>query len=153
MPTVGPDVHAGPELDPGSPPATVKTPSRAAPREGPTVMSDQTVMSDKPSVLFVCVHNAGRSQMAAAYLHHRRVEDACPKEVLPRARHASDPHRLLRQDERVFGASQHLEEPHALQKRRKAPLLADLVEPLLALAGIDLLSKRLGVIPADVAHQ
>ena len=25
-------------------------------------------MSSKPSVLFVCVHNAGRSQMAAAYL-------------------------------------------------------------------------------------
>lgn len=25
-------------------------------------------MSQKPSVLFVCVHNAGRSQMAAAYL-------------------------------------------------------------------------------------
>ena len=27
-------------------------------------------MSDKPSVLFVCVHNAGRSQMAAGYLTH-----------------------------------------------------------------------------------
>ena len=27
-------------------------------------------MSDKPSVLFVCVHNAGRSQMAAAYVTH-----------------------------------------------------------------------------------
>ncbi|GAA1169564.1 arsenate reductase ArsC [Ornithinimicrobium humiphilum] len=27
-------------------------------------------MSDKPTVLFVCVHNAGRSQMAAAYLKH-----------------------------------------------------------------------------------
>ncbi|MFN8146107.1 MAG: arsenate reductase ArsC [Candidatus Nanopelagicales bacterium] len=27
-------------------------------------------MSDKTSVLFVCVHNAGRSQMAAAYLSH-----------------------------------------------------------------------------------
>ena len=27
-------------------------------------------MSDPPSVLFVCVHNAGRSQMAAAYLTH-----------------------------------------------------------------------------------
>ncbi len=27
-------------------------------------------MSKKPSVLFVCVHNAGRSQMAAAYLTH-----------------------------------------------------------------------------------
>ena len=27
-------------------------------------------MSDKPSVLFVCVHNAGRSQMAAALLAH-----------------------------------------------------------------------------------
>jgi arsenate reductase len=27
-------------------------------------------VNDKPSVLFVCVHNAGRSQMAAAYLTH-----------------------------------------------------------------------------------
>ena len=27
-------------------------------------------MTDKPSVLFVCVHNAGRSQMAAGYLSH-----------------------------------------------------------------------------------
>jgi len=27
-------------------------------------------VSQKPSVLFVCVHNAGRSQMAAAYLSH-----------------------------------------------------------------------------------
>jgi arsenate reductase len=27
-------------------------------------------MSDKPSVLFVGIHNAGRSQMAAAYLTH-----------------------------------------------------------------------------------
>lgn len=28
------------------------------------------MMADKPSVLFVCVHNAGRSQMAAALLMH-----------------------------------------------------------------------------------
>jgi arsenate reductase (thioredoxin) len=27
-------------------------------------------VSDRPTVLFVCVHNAGRSQMAAAYLQH-----------------------------------------------------------------------------------
>ncbi len=27
-------------------------------------------MSDRPSVLFVCVHNAGRSQMAAGFLAH-----------------------------------------------------------------------------------
>ncbi|MFI6237869.1 arsenate reductase ArsC [Micromonospora sp. NPDC050784] len=27
-------------------------------------------MSDKPSVLFICVHNAGRSQMAAGWLRH-----------------------------------------------------------------------------------
>ncbi|WP_030543643.1 arsenate reductase ArsC [Streptomyces albus] len=27
-------------------------------------------MTEKPSVLFVCVHNAGRSQMAAAWLTH-----------------------------------------------------------------------------------
>ena len=34
-------------------------------------------MSDKPSVLFVCVHNAGRSQMAAGFLtalSHGQVE-------------------------------------------------------------------------------
>jgi protein-tyrosine-phosphatase len=30
---------------------------------------DETV-TDKPSVLFVCVHNAGRSQMAAGFLTH-----------------------------------------------------------------------------------
>ena len=28
------------------------------------------MIETKPSVLFVCVHNAGRSQMAAAYLMH-----------------------------------------------------------------------------------
>lgn len=33
-------------------------------------MTDQPSGSHKPSVLFVCVHNAGRSQMAAAYLTH-----------------------------------------------------------------------------------
>lgn len=27
-------------------------------------------MAERPSVLFVCVHNAGRSQMAAGYLAH-----------------------------------------------------------------------------------
>jgi arsenate reductase len=27
-------------------------------------------MSEKPSVLFVCIHNAGRSQMAAGWLRH-----------------------------------------------------------------------------------
>jgi protein-tyrosine-phosphatase len=27
-------------------------------------------LSEKPTVLFVCVHNAGRSQMAAGYLQH-----------------------------------------------------------------------------------
>ena len=27
-------------------------------------------MTDQPTVLFVCVHNAGRSQMAAGYLQH-----------------------------------------------------------------------------------
>ena len=28
------------------------------------------MLNERPSVLFVCVHNAGRSQMAAAYLQH-----------------------------------------------------------------------------------
>ena len=31
-------------------------------------------MSDKPTVLFVCVHNAGRSQMAAALLDHHAAD-------------------------------------------------------------------------------
>ena len=31
-------------------------------------MSTETESAKKPSVLFVCVHNAGRSQMAAAFL-------------------------------------------------------------------------------------
>ena len=37
--------------------------------------------ADKPSVLYVCIHNAGRSQMAAAYTRHLsggRVEVARP---------------------------------------------------------------------------
>ena len=29
-----------------------------------------SAVGDRPTVLFVCVHNAGRSQMAAAYLRH-----------------------------------------------------------------------------------
>lgn len=31
-------------------------------------MEESLTMSDTPTVLFVCVHNAGRSQMAAGYL-------------------------------------------------------------------------------------
>ncbi len=43
------------------------TPSLAHPTDPKdTHMTDKT----KPSVLFVCVHNAGRSQMGAAYTHH-----------------------------------------------------------------------------------
>ena len=37
--------------------------------EGPLSRTGGNV-SERPSVLFVCVHNAGRSQMAAAYLTH-----------------------------------------------------------------------------------
>jgi arsenate reductase (thioredoxin) len=32
--------------------------------------TEQTHQADRPTVLFVCVHNAGRSQMAAGYLRH-----------------------------------------------------------------------------------
>jgi arsenate reductase len=35
-----------------------------------TTKQSRFIMSDKPSVLFVCIHNAGRSQMAAGYLTH-----------------------------------------------------------------------------------
>ena len=51
-----------------------------------------------PSVLFVCVHNAGRSQMAAAYLNHlgggqvevRSAGSAPADQVNPAAVEASD---------------------------------------------------------------
>ena len=33
-------------------------------------MTDQSPAQPRPSVLFVCVHNAGRSQMAAGWLAH-----------------------------------------------------------------------------------
>lgn len=33
-------------------------------------MTPSRAATDAPSVLFVCVHNAGRSQMAAGYLRH-----------------------------------------------------------------------------------
>jgi arsenate reductase len=44
-------------------------------------------MTGKPTVLFVCVHNAGRSQMAAGYLQALagdRIE-ALIDEIAPRA--------------------------------------------------------------------
>ncbi|WP_413544428.1 arsenate reductase ArsC [Citricoccus nitrophenolicus] len=34
------------------------------------MLAELAPQTQKPSVLFVCVHNAGRSQMAAAYLQH-----------------------------------------------------------------------------------
>ena len=33
-------------------------------------MTDHNAPQHRPTVLFVCVHNAGRSQMAAGYLQH-----------------------------------------------------------------------------------
>jgi arsenate reductase (thioredoxin) len=38
--------------------------------KGATVPTLDELSSDKPSVLFLCVHNAGRSQMAAGWLSH-----------------------------------------------------------------------------------
>ena len=35
-----------------------------------TPASSSATTAQRPAVLFVCVHTAGRSQMAAAYLHH-----------------------------------------------------------------------------------
>jgi len=51
------------------PPASAR-PREPAPRRprGTSSSHGRPVMSDTPSVLFVCVHNAGRSQMAAGYL-------------------------------------------------------------------------------------
>ena len=36
----------------------------------PKSQSRDTDQDDRPSVLYVCIHNAGRSQMAAAYTRH-----------------------------------------------------------------------------------
>ena len=49
---------------PCSPPASPRERLRA------TAENQGVIVSDLPEVLFVCVHNAGRSQMAAALLDH-----------------------------------------------------------------------------------
>ena len=53
------------------------------------MLADNGDMAGKPTVLFVCVHNAGRSQMAAGYLQHfagERIEvmssGSAPKDSL-----------------------------------------------------------------------
>jgi arsenate reductase (thioredoxin) len=38
-------------------------------RATPIKLKRSSAMADKPSILFVCVHNAGRSQMAAAMMN------------------------------------------------------------------------------------
>jgi len=38
--------------------------------KGATVPTVDDVNSDKPSVVFLCVHNSGRSQMASGWLKH-----------------------------------------------------------------------------------
>jgi arsenate reductase (thioredoxin) len=43
----------------------------AAERLQATITADSETATGKPEVLFVCVHNAGRSQMAAALLDHQ----------------------------------------------------------------------------------
>jgi len=40
------------------------------PQEDSRCWQDENMSQDKPAVLFVCVHNAGRSQMAAGFLRH-----------------------------------------------------------------------------------
>ena len=52
---------------------TRRTPTFALARTGPgRTLHDREeyIVTAKPSVLFVCVHNAGRSQMAAGFLTH-----------------------------------------------------------------------------------
>jgi arsenate reductase len=43
----------------------------AADRLRAVASAERKIVKDRPEVLFVCVHNAGRSQMAAALLEHR----------------------------------------------------------------------------------
>ncbi|GAA3744333.1 hypothetical protein GCM10022225_29980 [Plantactinospora mayteni] len=52
---------------PPEPTATIDVPATRRPRH---LTSKEPTMPDRPSVLFVCVHNAGRSQMAAGWLRH-----------------------------------------------------------------------------------
>lgn len=46
------------------------TQPQATPQQPLNRLAAQHTMANTPSVLFVCVHNAGRSQMAAGYLSH-----------------------------------------------------------------------------------
>lgn len=53
----------------GTPYRLATRPARSQPIAR-TVDREGIPVSDRPSVLFVCVHNAGRSQMAAGWLRH-----------------------------------------------------------------------------------
>ena len=54
-----------------APDLSTALPSRKeSPMTSPNGLPGAPAPSTKPSVLFVCVHNAGRSQMGAAYTHH-----------------------------------------------------------------------------------
>src|SRR5262245_61380962 len=48
-----------------------RTPAGAGEPVGDSIPGDGTNGDGIPEVLFLCVHNAGRSQMAAAILEHR----------------------------------------------------------------------------------
>src|SRR5512144_642086 len=52
----------------GTPPTCLSRPVRARPHAHAIV--EGHLMTDRPEGLFVCVHNAGRSQIAAALLDH-----------------------------------------------------------------------------------
>ncbi len=56
----------------------------------------ETTMTDKPTVLFVCVHNAGRSQMAAGYLRALGATASRCCRLGPRRRTRSIPSRSRR---------------------------------------------------------
>lgn len=60
-----------PPAEPAPPVAAVRTAPPAVAVHPPSSLEGNPIaMPDKPSVLFVCVHNAGRSQMAAGFLRH-----------------------------------------------------------------------------------
>ncbi len=66
-----PDPEAGSRVPPGSPFLVVFAERVARERLQASATVEGKIVTSVPEVLFVCVHNAGRSQMAAALLDHR----------------------------------------------------------------------------------
>ena len=86
--------------------------------------ADESVAEDVPEVLFVCVHNAGRSQMAAGLLEQaRRGPGPRPQRRIGPCRRRSIPRRSRRWPRSAIDLSQEFPKPLSDESVRAADVV------------------------------